>query len=308
MTNRVRGRIQSNPNRLQSAGEAAPSDGHTSDAPDVAASKSSSSRQAESAGQWTSTTEQEAQLQRANVTGATRNPPDSSADLDAPSFSSLNLRLQSSGEENAQGPIHQAASAPQADEAGRSNPFGALQSAAEYANMVIQQATHGRVSLNGVARPGIAGWNEHSGKLEIQQGTARFEKARPQDFIDLFVARGTELPQGAQVVQKNVAGEMVRDINTLSSRGQDGADAAACEALTRGVVFDRVWVRRQDVKAPASKLQQEVESGYNALVKRLGGRVRADNLLARSDYEDSSLVEQKEILQHHQALPAGENT
>ena len=72
-------------------------------------------------------------------------------------------------------------------------------------------------------------------------------------------------------------------------------------------MFDRVWVRRQDVKAPASKLQQEVESGYNALVKRLGGRVRADNLLARSDYEDSTLVEQKEILQHHQALPAGEN-
>ena len=129
------------------------------------------------------------------------------------------------------------------------------------------------------------------------QGAGRLEKARPNEWLDLFVEQGTPVPAGTTYAERGLSAKLVENANLLSSRGVAGANPELVSLLTEGKVFDRVFVPRCDAEAPTSKILFDNKRGYDALVAQLGGAAPADQLLARHDFKTQSAVEQRRILQ-----------
>ena len=183
-------------------------------------------------------------------------------------------------------------------------PFPSLATGADYARLVVQQAEQGSISLADIARPGIAVFDPEKDKWVVLQGAGRLEKARPNDWLDLFVESGTPVPKDTTYAERAVAAELVRNANLLSSRGVHGTNPELVGILTEGKVFDRVFIPRHDAEAPTSKILHENKRGYRSLVDQLGGVEPADQVLAQHDFQNQSALGQRRILQALGVVPA----
>lgn len=240
--------------------------------------------------------------------GTTDSPSGHEAPRDMP-VSLFELRVQSV--QGRQAPLMAAASPASPAEAACAPsatlaplPFPALATETDYARLVVQQTEQGAISLADIARPGIAVFDAENDKWTVLQGAGRLEKARPNDWLDLFVESGTPIPKGTIYAERGVAADLVRDANLLSSRGVNGTNPELVGVLTQGKVFDRVFVPRHDAEAPTSKILHENKQGYRTLIEQLGGVEPADQVLAQHDFQNRSAVEQRRILQDLGVVPA----
>lgn len=244
----------------------------------------------------------EGNVARASRVEPARSPERVAGAATATAMSILDVRVQavrgrSAGGDAPETPLQTLA--PRDPSRERDGPdFPPLASAAAYADLVARQAERGSVSLEGLARPGIATYDAEKATWVVLQGAGRLEKARPSDWLDLFVEAGTAVPEDARIAARGVAAECVRDANLLSSRGRDGANPELVGLLTQGRVFDRVFVLRRDAEAPTSGILYQNRKGYRQLVERMGSTESADRLLAQHDYAARSAVEQRLVLQH----------
>lgn len=161
-----------------------------------------------------------------------------------------------------------------------------------YQALLARQDMGEKLDLSAVVRPGIA--RSNAANLKVMQGSGRFEKLRAGDSADLFVPETDPLPEGAVVVEKGIPGSLVQTINTLSSRGQAGANPEFVAMYTGDRSFVRVLAPRQLVRAPMSVLafwKKELEGKLRALDAQ-----RGEALLASDSYQAMSLAEQNEVL------------
>jgi hypothetical protein len=177
-----------------------------------------------------------------------------------------------------------------------------LLSTEEYRALVTRQAQEGRVSLDGIARPGIAKFGD-DGIAEILQGAGRYEKARAGDMLDMFVPRGSPLPKGAVLVDAEVPTDSVRLANVLSSRGAAGANPDWVDFTTSdfatGKPFDyqRILLPMEQARAGTSTIGHLVKVAEGKLAERLGSPEAAAAALAqRPGWNGGSLVDKFEIL------------
>ncbi|MCA9666428.1 MAG: hypothetical protein KC503_12595 [Myxococcales bacterium] len=138
--------------------------------------------------------------------------------------------------------------------------FGSMLTAEQYRELLARQDGGETLDLSGVVRPGIAGWHAPSGKLLILQGSGRFAKSAGALVHDLFVpmpdvaaCSAVVGPDKLRVVRSNIAGELVRDINLLSSRGPSGANPYFVGAMTDGRSYARVRAHASILEAPMVK-------------------------------------------------------
>ncbi len=174
--------------------------------------------------------------------------------------------------------------------------FPKLKSADDYAKLVAQQASQGSIPLEGIARPGIGGWSAKYGKTQIIEGAGRFEKARPKDWLDVFIETSQPIPEGSIVAAENVPADLVANANLLSSRGLEGVNKELVEFSTAGKTFRRVFIKRSNVIAPTSKVANDVKKATKQLVEKLGEE-KANSILHASYFNEGSLVNQLQILQ-----------
>lgn len=131
---------------------------------------------------------------------------------------------------------------------------------AEYRSMVARQVAGETIDLTDVARPGIA--KVVDGEVLVTQGAGRWEKARPDEYVDLFVDSRATLPPEleAVVLETGVRADLVRDANLLSSRGKEGMNPTIVEAsLGDAPSFTRVRIPARNVDAPTSFMPHRIE-------------------------------------------------
>lgn len=142
-----------------------------------------------------------------------------------------------------------------------------LASAEEYQALVARQSAGQPVDLGDVARPGIARVTDEG--IQVAQGAGRWEQARPDDWLDVFVPGNAKLPEGIDIVvlETNVPVEVVRQANLLSSRGRSGSNPDGVEIAVRHggpqgaeiPQWTRVRVRARDTDAPTSVVRGQIE-------------------------------------------------
>jgi len=142
-----------------------------------------------------------------------------------------------------------------------SGTYRELSSADEYAELVVRQENGEILDFTEVARPGIAGVTP-DGEILIFQGAGRWERARPGEYIDVFIDSRASLPpeSGAVVVETGISPELVRDANLLSSRGVTGANPTIVNgAIGEAESFQRVRIPVENVDAPTSFVPPRVD-------------------------------------------------
>ena len=167
-----------------------------------------------------------------------------------------------------------------------------LRSANEYKDLVDRQSAGQDVDLSGLARPGIA--KSMGDELIVLQGAGRYEKTRPGEYLDLFVPSKTKIPEklGAEVLQENIPGDLVKNANLLSSRGVQGANPVVVNNAVKGEgTWKRVRIPARHVDAPTSEVVAKIERELGRL-RSLS--VDTDSLLRRT--EDMSPIEKLDFL------------
>lgn len=142
-----------------------------------------------------------------------------------------------------------------------------LASAEEYQRLVARQNAGETIDLGDVARPGVARVTDDG--ILVAQGAGRWEQARPDDWLDVFVPGNAKLPEGieVQILETNVPVEVVRQANLLSSRGRSGSNPSGVEiAMRQGgpqgaeiPLWTRVRVRARHTDAPTSVVRGRID-------------------------------------------------
>lgn len=151
-----------------------------------------------------------------------------------------------------------------------------LPSEETYLKLVSRQEQGEQGGWSQVPRPGIARASE-SGRFTVVQGSGRFEKTRPEEYLDLFVIENSKLPEGSIVLERQISSALVRAANLLSSRGQTGSNPTLIDFVLGAISQDhpesrflRVLILRKSVDAPMSKVLSDLSRLIPEIKAKLG--------------------------------------
>lgn len=152
-------------------------------------------------------------------------------------------------------------------------PTKRLLSYSHYKKLLQKQNAGEVLDLSMTPRPAIATLSKE-GKISIMQGSGRYVKAKHYQSLDVFVKKGTPLPEGSVVVQKVVNPETVRMSNLLSSRGAQGANPNLVNVLVDDVAeYQRVLIPKSKLSAPLVKETTLIKKELTKLSKKWGDEV-----------------------------------
>ena len=117
--------------------------------------------------------------------------------------------------------------------------------------------------------------------------------------MDLFVPEDDPLPDGVLVIARGIAGDFVKAVNTLSSRGRDFAHEALYQMYTDGKTFVRLIAPRELIVAPMSTRHHRNELRINEMIDLLDSPGPINTLRTYLDsraYRDASVLEQTAII------------
>ena len=121
----------------------------------------------------------------------------------------------------------------------------------EYKALLARQQAGEMLDLSKIPRPAIGNVNPETGRIAVLQGTGRYANLPADGALDIFVPKGTPLPNGAQLVQSGVSSEVVETANLLSSRGAAGSNPVFVKAAAKlADTFDHIRVPKSLLDAP----------------------------------------------------------